>query len=184
MLTLLQKYLYRQSQYSNTWDSKCLALIVQMIRAFGMNPKVGGSSPPQVEGDSLNFRHFHKNIVRESKMNAVFRAQLTFQMLTLLQKYLSLFDVDVITYPCPNSMLVWVISVGKRGPMRVSLSCIYHLLFVMVFRHCIKWVEGVNWLALYLNSNVTRASWRLKSLANELFVQLFVYSDVQQRNIK
>ena len=35
-------------------------------------------------------------------MNAVFRAQLTFQMLTLLQKYLSLFDVDVITYPCPN----------------------------------------------------------------------------------
>ena len=29
MLTLLQKYLYRQSQYSTTWDSKCLALIAQ-----------------------------------------------------------------------------------------------------------------------------------------------------------
>ena len=26
-----------------------LMMIVQMIRAFGMNPKVGGSSPPQVE---------------------------------------------------------------------------------------------------------------------------------------
>ena len=40
MLTLLQKYLYRQSQYSTTWDSKCLALVAQMVRAFGMNPKV------------------------------------------------------------------------------------------------------------------------------------------------
>ena len=31
------------------WDSKCLALIAQMVRAFGMNPKVGGLSPSQVE---------------------------------------------------------------------------------------------------------------------------------------
>ena len=46
MLTFLQKYLYRQSQYSKTWDNKCLALIAQM--AFGMNPKVRGSSPPRV----------------------------------------------------------------------------------------------------------------------------------------
>ena len=44
-----KKYLYRQSKYSKTWDSKCLALIAQMARAFGMNPKVGGWSPPQVE---------------------------------------------------------------------------------------------------------------------------------------
>ena len=29
MLTLLKKYLYRQSQCSKTWDSKCLALIAQ-----------------------------------------------------------------------------------------------------------------------------------------------------------
>ena len=29
MLTLLQIYLYRQSQCSRTWDSKCLALIAQ-----------------------------------------------------------------------------------------------------------------------------------------------------------
>ena len=49
MLTLLQKYLYRQNQYSNTWDSKYLAMIAQMFRAFGMNPNFGGSSPPQVE---------------------------------------------------------------------------------------------------------------------------------------
>ena len=40
MITLLQVYLYRQSQYSKTWDSKCLALIAQIVRAFGMNPKV------------------------------------------------------------------------------------------------------------------------------------------------
>ena len=25
-----------------TWDSKCVSLIAQMVRAFGMNPKVGG----------------------------------------------------------------------------------------------------------------------------------------------
>ena len=37
-------------------------MVAQMVSAFGMNPKFGGSSPPQV-------------------------AQLTFQMLTLLQKY-------------------------------------------------------------------------------------------------
>ena len=49
MLTLLIKYLYRQSQCSKTWDNKCLALTIQMFRAFGMNPKIGGSSPPQVE---------------------------------------------------------------------------------------------------------------------------------------
>ena len=47
-------YLYRQSQCSETWDSKCLALIAQMVRAFGMNPKVGGSSLPQVETFSVS----------------------------------------------------------------------------------------------------------------------------------
>ena len=43
------RYLHRQSQYSNAWHSKCLALIAQMVRIFGMNPKVGASSPQQVE---------------------------------------------------------------------------------------------------------------------------------------
>ena len=52
MLTLLKKYLYRQSQYSNTWDSKCLSLIAQVVSAFGMNPKVGVRVP-------LRPRHFH-----------------------------------------------------------------------------------------------------------------------------
>ena len=60
-----------------------------MVRAFGMNPKVGGSSPFQVEtfSASKNFDPFSRTPVRVSKMNAVARAQLTFQMLTLLQKY-------------------------------------------------------------------------------------------------
>ena len=40
------KNLYCQSQYSKTWDSKCMVLIAQMVREFGMNPKVEGSSPP------------------------------------------------------------------------------------------------------------------------------------------
>ena len=30
------KYLYRQNQYSKSWDSKCLALIAQIVIAFGM----------------------------------------------------------------------------------------------------------------------------------------------------
>ena len=38
--------LYCQSQYSKTWDSKCMTLIARMVRDFGMNPKVEGSSPP------------------------------------------------------------------------------------------------------------------------------------------
>ena len=52
----IKKYLYRQSQCSNTWDSKCLVLIAQMVRAFGMNP-------PQVQTFSVSKKlwHFHKN---------------------------------------------------------------------------------------------------------------------------
>ena len=61
MLTLLKKYLYHQSYCSKTWDNKCLALIVQMVRAFGINQKVGGSSLPQVETIFLS-QIFHKNI--------------------------------------------------------------------------------------------------------------------------
>ena len=49
LLTILQRYLYHQSQYSTTRESKCLALIAQWVRAFGMNPKFGGSGLPQVE---------------------------------------------------------------------------------------------------------------------------------------
>ena len=54
---------YHQSQYSQTWDDKCLALIAQMVRVFGMNPKIGVRVPI-----SLSFflcqklRHFHQNI--------------------------------------------------------------------------------------------------------------------------
>ena len=54
ILTLLKKYLYRQSQSSKTWYIKCLALIAQLVRAFGMNPKVGGLNPSQVETFSVS----------------------------------------------------------------------------------------------------------------------------------
>ena len=88
MVTLLKKYLYRQSQYSKPWDSKCLALIAQMVRAFGTNPKVGGSNPPQVETFSVskNVDPFTRTSVRVPKMNAIVHAQLTFQIVILLQK--------------------------------------------------------------------------------------------------
>ena len=41
-------------KHSKTWGSKCLALLAQLARAFGMNPKVGGSSPPQGETFSVS----------------------------------------------------------------------------------------------------------------------------------
>ena len=85
MLTLLQKYLYHQSQYLKTWDSKCLSLIYQMVGAFGINMKVGGSSPPQVETFSVS-KTFTITSVCASKTNVVDRAQLTWQMLSLVEK--------------------------------------------------------------------------------------------------
>ena len=68
MLTSLQKYLYRLSQYSKPWDRQYLALIAQMVRAFGMNPKVGGSSPPQVSfsvSKSFTLSHEHPLMCRK-----------------------------------------------------------------------------------------------------------------------
>ena len=90
MWTLLKKYLYHhKSQYSKTWDCKCLALIAQMVRAFGMNPKVGGSSPSQVETFSVS--QTFTTSVRVSKMNAVAHAQLRFEILTLLKIYICIY---------------------------------------------------------------------------------------------
>ena len=43
------KNLYRQSQYSRTWNGRCLALIAQVVRGFGMNPEVVGSSCPGLQ---------------------------------------------------------------------------------------------------------------------------------------
>ena len=54
MLISLQKYRYRKSQREITRDSKHLALIAEIVRAFGMNLKDGGSSPSQVETFSVS----------------------------------------------------------------------------------------------------------------------------------
>ena len=64
ILTLLQKYLYCQSQYSKPLGSKCLALIAEISDTFT------------------------RTSIRESKIYAVARAQLTSQMFTLLQREL------------------------------------------------------------------------------------------------
>ena len=61
MTTLLQKYIYNQSQYSTTWGSKCLALIAQVARTFGMSPKVGGShsvESPMMVDPQCNILHW------------------------------------------------------------------------------------------------------------------------------
>ena len=60
-----------------------------VIIAYGMNPKVWGSSPPHAGRDIFclkNVDTFARTPVRVSKMNAVARAQLPFQVLTLLKK--------------------------------------------------------------------------------------------------
>ena len=53
MLTLLPKISILPEPVFKTWNCKGLALITQMVRAFGMNPVVGGSSPPQVDTFSV-----------------------------------------------------------------------------------------------------------------------------------
>ena len=53
MLTLLQN-IYTTRESFQTWQNKCWALIIQMVRAFGMSPKVRGSSPPQVKTFSVS----------------------------------------------------------------------------------------------------------------------------------
>ena len=66
MLTLLQNYLYWQSQYSKTWDSKCLALIAQMVLKSIRHESEGwGFVPfrtPTSGRDIQKLWHFHKNI--------------------------------------------------------------------------------------------------------------------------
>ena len=64
-----------------------MALIAQMVRVFGMNPKVGGVESPSGR-DIFCLQKFDtstRTSVCMSKMNAVTRAQLTFQMLTWLK---------------------------------------------------------------------------------------------------
>ena len=52
-----------------------------MVRVFGMNTKMGFESPSGRDILFLkNFDTFRKTSVRESKMNADARAQLSFQM--------------------------------------------------------------------------------------------------------
>ena len=86
-----------QSQFSQTRDSKGFAVISQMARAFGMNLKVVGSSPTQVQTFSVSKRwHFHKNIRRVLKLNAVNRAQLTFLMFTWFKKKQLLLSLSLL----------------------------------------------------------------------------------------
>ena len=54
-----------QCRYQKTCDSKCLALIAQMISEFGMNPRIGGLSPPPLKSSHFLFQklwQFRKNI--------------------------------------------------------------------------------------------------------------------------
>ena len=54
MLTLPQNIYTTRASVQGQWDSKCLTPIAHMIRIFGMYPKVGISSPPQVDTFSVS----------------------------------------------------------------------------------------------------------------------------------
>ena len=93
------KYLHRHSQYSNTRDSKCLALVAQVGRIFGMN---WGSIPPQVgtfsvsKSSTLSQEHPFM-----SRKWILLPEQLAFQMLTLLyfkniQMLICLSDIKIV----------------------------------------------------------------------------------------
>ena len=45
-VTLLKNIYTATVSMKKAWDNKCLALVALMVRVFGMNPKVGGSSSP------------------------------------------------------------------------------------------------------------------------------------------
>ena len=78
MLTLLKKNLYRQSQYSKTWDS-----YRQESEGWGLESPSGRDIFCVKIVDT-----FTRTSVRVSKMNVVARAEFIFQMLNILQKYL------------------------------------------------------------------------------------------------
>ena len=92
-----------------------------MVRAFGINPKVGGSSPPL----SQNFDTFTRTSARVSKMNSVARAQLTFQMLTLLKKCLPCKCISVTCAKCRPF----------RSAQSVTIAEISHRVFSHVLLH-------------------------------------------------
>ena len=74
-----------RKKHTDTWThtyTPCGTIVptlAQMVRAFGMNPKVEGSSSSQ------NFDTFTRTSVRVSKMNVAAHAQLIFEMITLLK---------------------------------------------------------------------------------------------------
>ena len=80
-----------------------------MVRAFGMNPKFAGSSPPQVDTFCVSkLWHFNKNIrlCVESKMDDVPRTQLTFQVSTYI-KQISIPPEPVLKKHRTANLLPW-----------------------------------------------------------------------------
>ena len=140
-----------------TWDSKCLALIAQIVREFGMNPKVGGFESPSGKDNFClkNFDTCSRTSVCVSKMNAVARTQLTFQMLTLFQIYTfpnfngcSIEVWEWISNFSPHknrcnhlSMVVLKLNyVGERGPRHCSFPQSMITQFILWFTE-LEWLK-------------------------------------------
>ena len=82
-----------QRQYSRTKDSKCLALIAQVVRAFGMNSKVWGLSPSKVEIFSVS-----KSLIQKSTYD-VLQVQYLTQVLKVIWVFFSKRKAEILNQP-------------------------------------------------------------------------------------
>ena len=71
---------YRQSQYSKTWDSKCLALIAQRLEHSASIWRLNRVPLRSRHSLSQKLWHFRRTSVRVSKIDIVTSAELTFQI--------------------------------------------------------------------------------------------------------
>ena len=82
-VSLTNKNVYRQSQYSKTWESKCLAPLGQIVEHSVNIRRLGfKGTPMSIHLLSQNFDPFSITSKRELKANAGARGWLIFQKLT------------------------------------------------------------------------------------------------------
>ena len=128
-------------------------LINQMARVFGINPKVGGLDSPSGRDFFClkNFDTFTRTSVRVSKMNAVARSLLTFEMLTLVDKYIKMMDdwIHKLFLNKPLTMFVLI------QPAYKSLKHIEICIYVFMKIYISKTRMNVNsWREIHLGSNL------------------------------
>ena len=140
-----------------------------------MVPKVGGSSPPHLSSIhylSQSFDTFTRTRVRVSKMNAVARAQLTFQMIFFWQLY----GFFCLHMGFLNKWIheYWYITYQQNTQCRWSVQCLWLWLYILAVDNMFPWIimhlEYSNGEAAFLSNDIFQyrhlriASWKLSVL--------------------